>query len=69
MEIMNIIFIHSNLHRANEKLINEFYEKLRKKEALKLKLEGRALKSEKDIESGRIFSRAEIEQTTAITGF
>jgi hypothetical protein len=70
---MNVIekrdFIHSCLHRANESLINEFYEKLRQEEVLKLKLEGRALKAEKDIESGRVFSRAEIEKVTASAGF
>ena len=70
---MNVIekrdFIHNCLHRADENIINEFYEKLRQEEVLKLKLEGRALKAEKDIESGRVFSRAEIEKVTANTGF
>ena len=70
---MNVIekrdFIHSYLHRANENLINEFYEKLQKEEVLKLKIESRAMKSEKDIESGRVFSRAEIEQATTTINF
>ena len=39
MIIMNVIekrdFIHSHLHRADERTINEFYEKLRKASALK----------------------------------
>jgi len=65
---MNVIekrdFIHSNLHRANEKTINEFYEKLRKEEVLVTKLEGRAQKAEADIQSGKVFSREEIEQRT-----
>ena len=69
---MNVVekrdFIHSHLHRANENTINEFYEKLHKEEVLKAKLESRAQKSESDIQSGRVFSRAEIEQRTANLG-
>ncbi len=72
MEVMNVIekrdFIHSYLHRANEKTINEFYEKLRKEEVLATKLESRAQKAEVDIRSGKVFSREEIEQRTANTG-
>ncbi|MGC9355808.1 MAG: hypothetical protein ACP5D9_18320 [Mariniphaga sp.] len=66
---MNVVekrdFIHSYLHRADDNTINEFYEKLRKEEVLKSKLESRALKSENDIQTGKVFSRAEIEQRTA----
>lgn len=58
-------FIQNHLHLANEQTINEFYEQLRKEEALKAKLETRALKSEKDIKSGRFFSRKEVEQEIA----
>ncbi len=69
---MNVVekrdFIHSYLHRANENTINEFYEKLRKEEVLKAKLENRARKSEDDIQSGRVFSRAEMERRTANLG-
>jgi septin family protein len=69
MEIMNVVekrdFIHSHLHRANEKTINELYEKLRSEEVLKEKLESRAQKSEKDIQAGRVFSREDIEQRIA----
>ncbi len=69
---MNIIekrdFIHSNLHFADENTINEFYEKLRKDDVLKSKLESRAAKAEDDIRSGRYFSRKEIEQRTANIG-
>jgi RNA polymerase-interacting CarD/CdnL/TRCF family regulator len=65
MKIMSLIekrdFIHSRLHQADESIINEFYEILHKKEALKTKLTNRAHKSENDIKSGKIFSRAEIE--------
>jgi RNA-binding protein YhbY len=61
-------FIQSHLHRANESIINEFYEKLHKEEVLKIKLESRAQKSENDIQSGKVFSRAEIEQRTANLG-
>ena len=72
MEIMNIVekrdFIHSYLDRANENTINEFYEKLRKEEDLKAKLGNRAKKSENDIQSGRVFSRAEVEIRTANLG-
>lgn len=72
MEVMNVIekrdFIHSYLHRANEKTINEFYEKLRKEEVLITKMESRAQKAETDIRSGKVFSREEIEQKTANIG-
>jgi hypothetical protein len=37
---------------------------LQKKTVLKTKLSNRALKSENDIKSGKIFSRAEIEHRT-----
>jgi len=69
---MNVVekrdFIHSHLHRANERTINEFYEKLHKEEVLKEKFESRAMKAEKDIQLGRVFSREEIEQRTANLG-
>jgi len=72
MAIMNVVekrdFIHSHLHRANENTINEFYEKLRKEEILKAKLESRAQKAESDIQSGKVFSKTEIEQRTANLG-
>ena len=61
-------FIHSRLHIANESTLDEFYEKLRKEEVIKTKLESRAHKSEADIQSGRVFSRAEIEKRTANFG-
>ncbi len=61
-------FIHSHLHRANEKTIDEIYERLRKEEVLKTKLESRARKSENDIHSGRVFSKEEIIQKTANIG-
>jgi hypothetical protein len=65
---MNVIekrdFIHSHLHQVDESIINQFYETLRKEEVLKKKLVSRAEKSENDIYSGKIFSRAEIEQKT-----
>ncbi len=69
---MNLVekrdFIHNHLHRANEKTINEFYEKLRNEQILKAKLETRARKSESDIQSGRVFSREELEQRPANLG-
>jgi hypothetical protein len=69
---MNILekrdFIHSYLHFADEKTIDEFYEKLRKEENLRVKLESRAANAEDDIRSGRIFSRTEIEHRTANIG-
>ena len=61
-------FIHSHLHIANEGTLDEFYEKLRKEEVLKIKLESRARKSESDIQLGRVFSRVEIEKRTANLG-
>lgn len=69
---MNVIekrdFIHSHLHIANESTLDEFYERLRNEEVLKTKLESRARKSEADIQSGRVFSRAEIELRTVNIG-
>jgi hypothetical protein len=68
LKIMNIVekrdFIHCRLHLVDERLINEFYEMLRKEEVLKTKLINRALNSENDIKSGKVFSRSEIEQRT-----
>jgi len=68
MGLMNTIekrdYIHSHLHNADESVINEFYEMLRKEDILKTKLTQRAEKSEKEILSGKVFSRAEIEQRT-----
>ncbi len=65
---MNVIekrdFIKNHLHLANDSTINEFYKKLQDEEVLKAKLESRALKSELDIQSERVFSRAEVEQMT-----
>jgi hypothetical protein len=57
-------FIHSHLHIADESVIDEFYETLRKEEALRKKLTRRAKKSEQDILSGKVFTRSEIEQRT-----
>ncbi|MBN1119396.1 MAG: hypothetical protein JXA77_19450 [Bacteroidales bacterium] len=69
---MNVVekrdFIHNYLHRADERTINEFYEKLRKEEVLITKLENRAQKAEDDILSGKVFSREEIEQRTINLG-
>jgi hypothetical protein len=69
---MNVVekrdFIHSHLHRADDNTINEFYEKLRKDEVLKAKLESRALKSENDIQTRKFFSRTEVEQRTTNLG-
>ena len=68
MEIMNVVekrdFIHSHLHQVDDSVINQFYETLRKEEVLRTKLISRAEKSEKDIQAGKVFSRAEIEQRT-----
>ena len=61
-------FIQNHLHLAKEHTINEFYEQLRKEETLKAKLETRALKSEIDIKTGKLFSRKEIEQEIACHG-
>ena len=65
---MNVVekrdFIHSHLHQVDDSVINQFYETLRKEEVLRTKLISRAEKSEKDIQAGKVFSRAEIEQRT-----
>ncbi|HSM46891.1 MAG TPA: hypothetical protein VK872_03685 [Draconibacterium sp.] len=57
-------FIHDRLQQLDESLINEFYEILHKKDILKTKLINRAHKSENDIKSGKVFSRAEMEHRT-----
>lgn len=71
MEVMNLLekrdFIYSHLHQADEKIVNEFFEVLRKSEVLKEKLTARAEKSEKDILAGRVFTRAEVENRTSGT--
>jgi len=54
-------FIQSQLHQADESLINQLYETLRKEAVLKAKLISRAQKSENDIRDGKVFSRVEIE--------
>ena len=59
-------FIHSHLHHASESLIDRFYEILKNEETLKEKLENRAIKSEKDINEGKVFSREEIEKRTSL---
>ncbi len=72
LEPMNIIekrdFIHNYLHFADEETINQFYEKLRKEEVLRTKLESRARQAEEDIQSGRVFTRTEIEKRTGDSG-
>ena len=64
---MNLVekrdFIHSRLHQVDEKLINEFYEMLRKEEVLKTKLIKRAHQSENDIKEGKVFSRTGASQS------
>ena len=69
---MNVIekrdFIHNHLHRADESIIDEFYDKLRKANILRERLESRARKAEEDIRSGKVLSRAELEQRTANIG-
>ena len=65
---MNLVekrdFIHSRLHQADESLIDEFYEMLRKEEVLKTKLISRAQKSENDIQEVKVFLQTEIEGRT-----
>ncbi|MGM0407513.1 MAG: hypothetical protein ACQERU_05990 [Bacteroidota bacterium] len=69
---MNIIekrdYIHNHLSQVNDKIIDEFFEKLRsffeKESVLQSKLESRAKKSEKNIKAGKIYSREEIEKRT-----
>jgi hypothetical protein len=56
------------MHIAKENILDEFYEKLRKEGILKTKLESRARKSETDIATGQVLSRAEIEKKTANLG-
>ena len=72
LEIMNIIekrdYIHNHLSKANEEVINEMFEKLKSAVAnestLQEKLINRAKQAEKDILSGNVYSRQEIEQKT-----
>ena len=72
MSIMNIIekrdYIHNHLSRADEKIIDELFEKLRsifeEETVLQSKLESRAKRSEENIKSGKLFSREEVEKRT-----
>lgn len=63
---MNVVekreFINRHLNQIDENLINQFYDALCKEEILKSKLISRAEKAEGDIQAGRLYSRAEIEQ-------
>lgn len=63
---MNLVekryFIHSHLHEVDERLINDFFGRIRKEEVLKSKLIRRAQQSEKDIKEGKVYTRPEIEQ-------
>ena len=69
---MNIIekrdYIHNHLSRADEKMIDELFERLRsvfeEETVLQSKLESRAKKSEENISSGKLFSREEVEKRT-----
>jgi len=73
---MNIIekrdYIHNHLSQADEKIIDELFEKLRslfeKETVLKSKLESRAKKSEENIRTGKFFSREEVEKRTSQIG-
>ena len=72
MRIMNIIekrdYIHNHLSKADEKIIDELFEKLRsifeEESVLQSKIESRAKKAEKNISSGKFFSREEVEKRT-----
>jgi len=68
---MNVVekrdFIHSHLHEADDFLIDQFYETLRKDEVLKEKLVSRAQKSEDHILNGKVYSREEAEKRTNVT--
>ncbi|MBS3772437.1 MAG: hypothetical protein V5A47_03190 [Bacteroidales bacterium] len=69
---MNIIekrdFIHNHLSKANEKVIDELFERLRaeveKENTLKSKLNNRALQSEEDIKAEKLFSKNEVKDYT-----
>lgn len=69
---MNIIekrdYIHNHLSMADEKVIDELFEKLRSifenETVLQSKLESRAKNSEENIKSGKLFSREEVESRT-----
>jgi len=73
---MNIIekrdYIQNHLAKADEKIINELFEKLRSflndEATLQSKLVNRAKKSEEDIHAGRCFSREEVEKRTERLG-
>lgn len=69
---MNIIekrdYIHNNLSKVDEQIINEMFEKLKsavaKDSTLQEKLISRAKQAEKDILSGNVYSRKDIEKKT-----
>ena len=55
-------FINSHLDQIEKSMIDKFYDALCNEEILKAKLISRAEKSEGDIQAGRLYSRAELEQ-------
>jgi len=69
---MNIIekrdFIHNHLYKADEKIVNEMFEKLsnviNEESVFKSKLTSRAKKAEDNILSGNVFTREEVEKRT-----
>lgn len=69
---MNIIekrdYIHNYLSLVDEQIIDELFEKLHsvfeKETVLKSRLTSRAKKSEKNIHSGKFFTRKEVERRT-----
>ncbi len=65
MKRMNLLekrdYIYSHLHQADEKIVDEFFEVLKKSEILKEKLASRAEKSEEDILADRVFTKEEVE--------
>ncbi len=61
MNVMNVVekrdFIHSHLHRVNESVINEMYNKM-----LSLLDEFLIEESEKDIENGNLIAHNSLKQ-------
>jgi hypothetical protein len=57
-------YIQSRLKNADEELIDQFYEILRKQDILRTKLIARAKQAEEDIRLGNVYSKDEVIKKT-----
>lgn len=57
-------YIQNKLKDADEGLVDQFYEILRKEEILRTKLTARAKQAEEDIRLGNVYSKEEVIKKT-----